>query len=127
MKVTLAVLFTFLILLSPIVQCFILIEYSIHKSTISKELCVNRFVKNSDCNGKCQLTKRLKTIDSDTDFMMHKVSLSNENLLMIYQEDFNPIFVPIIFSKLTLISSCTNTWLSQYILTIPTPPPENFV
>ncbi len=48
------------VLVQPLSKQGILLVYQLNKAYIASELCENRFIPGSECNGKCHLRKELK-------------------------------------------------------------------
>ncbi len=48
------------VLVQPLSKQGILLVYQLNKAYIASELCENRFIPDSDCQGKCHLRKELK-------------------------------------------------------------------
>ncbi|PVY39462.1 hypothetical protein [Pontibacter virosus] len=57
----LAVIFCVLcVLVQPLSKQGVLMIYQLNKAYIASELCENRFIPGSDCQGKCHLRKELQ-------------------------------------------------------------------
>ncbi|WP_237717920.1 hypothetical protein [Pontibacter sp. BAB1700] len=48
------------VLVQPLSKQGILLVYQLNKTYIASELCENRFIPGSECNGKCHLRKELE-------------------------------------------------------------------
>ena len=48
------------VLVQPLSKQGIMAVYQLNKDYIATELCENRFIPESDCQGKCHLRKELK-------------------------------------------------------------------
>jgi hypothetical protein len=51
------------VLIQSITKTIVMINYSLNKDYISKNLCEKRKVKNNKCNGSCHLKLKLKQSD----------------------------------------------------------------
>lgn len=48
------------VLVQPLSKQGIMMVYQLNKDYIASEICVNRFIPGSDCQGKCHLRKELQ-------------------------------------------------------------------
>ena len=126
MRRGLALVFFFILLLNPLFQLYVILDWNVNRAQIAKELCINRFKKDSDCNGKCQLGLRLKALDQHSDFRLQEIFKHAQELILP-------------FESLTLLFSVHQDCLSkvnyhqlmmdipsQFQISIPSPPPEVF-
>ncbi|WP_299701473.1 hypothetical protein [uncultured Pontibacter sp.] len=60
MKRLAVILCVLCVLLQPLSKQGILMVYQLNKAYVASELCENRFIPDSDCQGKCHLRKELK-------------------------------------------------------------------
>lgn len=81
MKLLYSILFTFYMVLRPLVP---LVEYAVNYDYITKVLCINKARAEVHCNGKCYLSKELaKTNDSETS-PFQKLKNSGQKILDTY-------------------------------------------
>lgn len=60
MQSRIAIMLAILIFTVSVKDCAVYLSYFANKAYIIKDLCVNRNVDNSTCNGKCHLKKELE-------------------------------------------------------------------
>ncbi|UKB79279.1 MULTISPECIES: hypothetical protein [Chryseobacterium] len=81
MKLFYSILFTFYMVLRPLVP---LVEYAVNYDYIVKVLCINKSRPEVHCNGKCYLSKELaKTNDSESS-PFQKIKNSGQKILDTY-------------------------------------------
>ena len=85
MKKLLAILLLFTISTQWIVKLGVITDWKINQEYIAKTSCVNRNKPQLECNGKCQLQKRLKELDSQTN---SKETLPIQKLKLLEFENF---------------------------------------
>jgi len=84
-KKLLAILLLFTISTQWIVKLGVITDWKINQEYIAKTSCVNRNKPQLECNGKCQLQKRLKELDSQTN---SKETLPIQKLKLLEFENF---------------------------------------
>jgi hypothetical protein len=60
MKLVLVPILMLLLLTQTFSKWAVVLEYQLNKNYISQKLCVNKVKPKLNCNGKCQMMKRLK-------------------------------------------------------------------
>lgn len=80
-----------LIILQSVNLTFVKFHYEANKDFIAKNLCVNRFNPNSDCEGKCFLMKKLKQ-EADQDAEKKAVFSSVLSLSFFFEN--NEVIIP---------------------------------
>jgi hypothetical protein len=59
-RIIIVLLLIFILVLQPVHNLLIVLNYVINKEFISTVLCINRDKPELNCNGKCQVTEQLK-------------------------------------------------------------------
>lgn len=67
MKFAAATIFIFLLLTQVFSKWLIVIDYTINKEAIAKNLCLNKNKPLLHCNGKCQLAKKIAAEENQND------------------------------------------------------------
>lgn len=101
------------------------LDYVIHKDYIIAELCIEKDIVESTCEGKCHLRKELAKVDAEkeTDQQRTPVRIQLEELTFIDNGEDKALYKAVFNkSQKTSISESRNT--SSGFLTIFIPPPE---
>ncbi|MFN8155609.1 MAG: hypothetical protein U0Y08_15045 [Bacteroidia bacterium] len=93
MRRILSIALVFTIVMQSLSQLIVWAGYEINLKYISKELCVNKEVKNSCCHGKCYLKKEMQQTESREQSSSVKEKneivsgvVSNPVQLIVYQQ-----------------------------------------
>ena len=87
MKVSISILLLVVLALPILLKFGIYIDFKIHQESISKELCILKEVPNNCCQGKCQLTKRLKKVEEPKNKELPKEILIQLKIETYIQEE----------------------------------------
>lgn len=101
MRRILSILLVLTILMQSLSQLIVWAGYEINLNYISKELCVNKEVKNSCCHGKCYLKKEMQQTESREQSSSVKEKnevisgvVSNPLQLIVYQQqEIEPVIL----------------------------------
>ena len=63
MKTLADILLSLVILVQPLSKLMVVAEYQVNKNFIAEFLCVNKSKPQLHCEGKCQLSKKLKAVE----------------------------------------------------------------
>lgn len=109
-------------LLQPIVP---FIEYELNKDFITEVLCINKEVKDLNCNGSCHLHEQLKKVNNDSESKESKNLVPvqvNEYLIPI--ERLVELYRKYNFSLNTELDLNAFFILKEYLGATPAPPPR---
>lgn len=81
MKLFYSILFTFYMVLRPLVP---VVEYAVNYDYIVKVLCINKSRPEIHCNGKCYLSKELAKTNDQESSPFQKLKNSGQKILDIY-------------------------------------------
>lgn len=81
MKLFYSILFTFYMVLRPLVP---LVEYAVNYDYIVKVLCINKSRPEIHCNGKCYLSKELAKTNDLESSPFQKIKNSGQKILDTY-------------------------------------------
>ena len=81
LKAFAAISLTLLILLLPLRNTLLFVEYQLNKEFITAVYCVNKARPELKCNGQCHLAKELKAIEKQESKLL---KLLNENSTIVY-------------------------------------------
>lgn len=88
--------FIFSLLFNLILPSMVLVEFKMNQDFIAENLCVEKEIIESTCNGKCQLKKELKKVEKKSeDPYQSKLAIESEISALYYQE----------INKITLLDS----------------------
>lgn len=101
----------------------VIVIFKLNQEYIVKNLCENRFKKNSTCNGKCYLSKELKKHDHEKGDSRSTFQFMDEYVdsFLILNISFKPIFIPITWNEYYKQDS-----LSEFSNSIFQPPAYHF-
>lgn len=118
-------LFTYLaFLVRPILP---FIDYNINYDYIAKVLCINKDVPESNCNGKCQLTKELKkTLPSDLDDKAPGVPVVDTDKFPVFRIPSHTYKLTLFYFQVKKITARPKTDLSAGFLLSIFHPPESY-
>ena len=74
MKFTAATIFVFLLLTQVFSKWLLVIDYTINKDFVAKNLCENQNRPRLNCKGNCQLMKKLVTEENQNNKTKHALS-----------------------------------------------------
>ena len=105
MKTLSVILLSFVILLQPLSKLVLVAEYQVNKNYIAEFLCVNKSKPKLHCEGKCQLSKKLKAAEAHNED--HPAPVKNQ-LEVLYFCQAAPTFlfqIPTVFKTEYLVFS----------------------
>lgn len=99
MRRILGIALIFAVLLQSLSQLIVWAGYEVNLNYISKELCVNKKVKDSCCHGKCYLKKEMQQTESreqsssvkEKNEIVPGVVSSPLQLIVFQQEEIQPV------------------------------------
>ena len=70
-----------------VLPSIVLVEFKMNQDFIAENLCVEKEIKESTCNGKCHLKKELKKVEKKSEVpYQNKLALESEISVLYYQE-----------------------------------------
>ena len=113
-----ATIFTFLLLAQIFSKWILVADYSINKEFIAEKLCENRDKPKLQCDGKCQLAKKLAAEEGQN----NKTSSGNS----IAKPSFSEIIVTDTDLLTTTVESASSTTFNNfYLAAMPVPVPSS--
>lgn len=104
-------LLCFVLLLQPVHNLLIMLDYVINKEFISTVLCINKDKPELNCQGKCQITERFKETEKKKNNNEGMVS-NKIDIILYLPVSINNVLPPLVKYKYPII-------FEQHILSTP--------
>ena len=102
-----------IMLLQIFSKVVVVIEYQANKEYIMEFLCINRDKPQLECEGKCQLTKKLK-VQHDTDKQANERGQKQEVQVNLYCQSLFSLFLT---TRPTIVSYPSAYWSGHTVVT----------
>lgn len=106
MRIAAAVILLFAVLMPFLSRLTVYASFKLNQKYIAENLCVNRNVKDSACNGNCQLMKRLEQQDRQE---KESTRIQQSNEITLYHKANLEECLPIGTSVIVIDYSCLST------------------